>query len=228
MQLGWQDILLRLGIATVLGGLVGLEREKINRPAGLRTHILVCLGAALLMMISINMYLVFGHLAPVDPGRIAAQVVSGIGFLGAGTILREGATIRGLTTAASLWVIAAVGLAVGSGFYVGAIASVALALGALLILSGVEHQIARRRWQVLKVTAHDRPGLMGKIGTILGERKINIRNVEMEESASSGSGDKAQLMLEFYLVFPPGVDTCKCIKEVSDVPGVIEVRMDER
>ncbi|NLN06375.1 MAG: MgtC/SapB family protein, partial [Firmicutes bacterium] len=103
------ELILRLFVSVLLGGLVGLERERHNRPAGLRTHILVCLGSALIMIVSFAGFSgTFGFSG--DPARIAAQVVSGIGFLGAGTILRQGGFVRGLTTAASLWVVAAVGL----------------------------------------------------------------------------------------------------------------------
>ena len=110
-------MILRLIVATLFGGLIGLERESHKRPAGFRTHILVCIGSALVMMISQYAFLEFSGKLGYDPGRIAAQVISGIGFLGAGTILREGSTIKGLTTAASLWVVAGIGLAVGTGFY---------------------------------------------------------------------------------------------------------------
>lgn len=226
--LGWQDVLIRLGAAALLGGLVGLEREKVSRPAGLRTHILVCVGAALVMMISTDMYAIYKGLAPVDPGRIAAQVVSGIGFLGAGTIMREGATVRGLTTAASLWVIAAVGLAVGAGLYTGAVASALIVLGTLLVLSKVERRLTRRRYRLLRVVAHDMPGLVGKIGTILGERRINIKNVEMEEDTSEGDSAVPQVVLEFYLVFPPGTDPSECVHEVKRIPGVVEAEVDPR
>lgn len=231
MLLGWQDVLIRLGVATLLGGLVGLEREKVSRPAGLRTHILVCVGAALVMIISMDMYAIYKGLASVDPGRIAAQVVSGIGFLGAGTIMREGATVRGLTTAASLWVVAAIGLAAGAGLYTSAVAAALIVLVTLLMLSKVERRLTRRRYRLLRIVADDMPGLVGKIGTVLGERKINIKNVEMmelDEDTSAEAPSTPQLVLEFYLVFPAGVDPLECVREVKKIPGVIEVEMDRR
>ena len=114
------EILVRLLLAVLLGGFIGYEREHTNRPAGFRTHILVCAGAALVMATS--EYLVRRYsISAVDPARLGAQVISGIGFLGAGTIIRDGVNVRGLTTAASLWAVSCVGIAVGCGFYLGAV-----------------------------------------------------------------------------------------------------------
>ena len=110
------EIVLRLILAVAAGGLIGLEREIHGRAAGFRTQILVCLGSTLIMLISIYGFEQSGVGTTRDPARLAAQVVSGIGFLGAGTILREGTSIKGLTTAASLWVVAGIGLALGAGF----------------------------------------------------------------------------------------------------------------
>ncbi|MBO8126945.1 MAG: MgtC/SapB family protein [Firmicutes bacterium] len=135
--LQWQ-IFARLLAAFFFGGLIGLERETHGRPAGLRTHILVGLGSALIMVVSI--YGLQGLGAAYDPGRIAAQVVSGIGFLGAGTILREGLSIRGLTTAASLWMVAGIGLAAGSGLIVVAGIATLIALVVLYFLHPLENR----------------------------------------------------------------------------------------
>lgn len=107
-------IFIRLIIAAVLGGIIGLEREKLNRPAGVRTHMIVCLGSCLIMLLGEYIHEIDNT---IDITRLGAQVVSGIGFLGAGAILKDGFSVRGLTTAATLWVVACVGLAVGGGFY---------------------------------------------------------------------------------------------------------------
>lgn len=122
------SILARLVLALILGGLIGLERETGGKPAGMRTHALVCLGSALFMIISISSPDFFPGTRTVDPGRIAAGVVTGVGFLGAGTILRAGGSVRGLTTAASIWAVAAIGLAVGVRYYMTAAVATALAL----------------------------------------------------------------------------------------------------
>jgi len=111
-----QEMFLRLFVATMLGGLIGLEREVHGKAAGFRTHALVSLGSALVMLVSIDMFTIYQGVAEVDPSRIAAQVVSGIGFLGAGAIIRFPKGITGLTTAASIWVSAGIGLASGAGF----------------------------------------------------------------------------------------------------------------
>ena len=122
-------MIFRIFLAATLGGVVGYEREMHNRWAGFRTHILVCVGACLIMVTSIHLSRVYAGSGFInaDPGRLAAQVVSGIGFLGAGTILHSSSQVRGLTTAANLWMIAGVGLAVGSGLYLPAIVTTALA-----------------------------------------------------------------------------------------------------
>jgi len=134
-DLSWLDVVLRLGAAAALGGVIGLERELDEKAAGLRTHMLVSLGAALFTMVGAYGFHDFlaGGAAVVraDPGRIAAQIVTGIGFLGAGAIIREGLSIRGLTTAATLWVVAAIGMACGAGYYWPAAAATVLTIFAL-------------------------------------------------------------------------------------------------
>jgi putative Mg2+ transporter-C (MgtC) family protein len=136
----------RLILAGVLGGLVGAEREHHGRAAGFRTQILVCLGAALAMTVSLNFQRAFGdlsssHAVRVDPARVAYGVMTGIGFLGAGSIMRSGAGIRGLTTAASLWCTAAIGLATGFGMYAPALITTALTIATLWILRSLDRRI---------------------------------------------------------------------------------------
>lgn len=175
------ELMGRLILALVLGGLVGLEREIHGRPAGFRTHILVCLGSALVMVVSFHpftRYITQG--VDLDPTRIAAQVVSGIGFLGAGTILREGASIRGLTTAASLWVVAGIGLAVGSGYYTGALLTTALVVLSLLWLNRFEKRFVKSRHGTVVVRIIDRPGQLAAVSAVLGKHGVNIRGVEIE------------------------------------------------
>ena len=133
-------VLLRILLSAILSGLVGLEREIHGRAAGLRTHILVGVGSTLFMITSILVALSYSHAGGVDPSRIAANVVTGIGFLGAGAIIRYGSSIRGLTTAASIWAVSAIGLAVGAGIYVAAGITTIIVLS-VLILSRLEERM---------------------------------------------------------------------------------------
>ena len=140
------ETVLRLLLAVLFSGLIGMEREMSGRAAGFRTHILVCVGSALIMLTGLHLQAAAGeHAVSVDPTRIAAQVVSGIGFLGAGTIIQFRDSVRGLTTAASLWAVAGIGLAIGSGFYTGAAASTLIVLSTLLLLSRIERQIVKSK-----------------------------------------------------------------------------------
>jgi putative Mg2+ transporter-C (MgtC) family protein len=140
---GLFSTLSRLVIAVVLGSIIGLERERKGRGAGLRTHILVCMGSALIMMISLHIYDIYEKNAPIDPGRIAASVVTGIGFLGAGTIIRSKEGIRGLTTAASIWMSAAIGLAVGCGYISAALIATAFTFFVLSSLKRIETRLEK-------------------------------------------------------------------------------------
>lgn len=138
--------LLRLLLAAALGGMIGLEREASGKPAGFRTNLLICLGAALVMEISVGMAsLGLEGRQSGDPGRIGAQIVSGIGFLGAGTILHFRGNVVGLTTAATLWVVAAIGMAVGAQAYLEAIGATTLVMLALMLLGRVEDHLIPRR-----------------------------------------------------------------------------------
>lgn len=179
----WHDLLLRLGVAFLVGALIGLERERHQRPAGLRTHILVSMASALFAMVSI---LAAG--ASNDPGRIAAQVVTGIGFLGAGTIMRHGSTIRGLTTAASLWMAAALGLAAGFGWYQGAAATALLAFLVLTVMKLVEDYLPRLDPN-LKLLIHGKPGVeaLPEVLRVIRGLGGTVTNIEFgDETLSEG------------------------------------------
>lgn len=138
------QIMLRLTLSVVLSGLIGFKRQIHRRTAGLRTHILVSLGSCLIMLTSLYIFDIYKNQVPLDPARIAAGIITGIGFLGAGTIIREREGVKGLTTAASLWVVAGIGMAVGSGFYSAAVFTTILALVVLLFLRYAEGLIFER------------------------------------------------------------------------------------
>jgi putative Mg2+ transporter-C (MgtC) family protein len=174
------QMIIRLILACVLGALIGLERESGDRPAGFRTHTLVCMGSCLFMLVSI--YGFTGNSATRDPARLAAQVVSGIGFLGAGTILHEGVNVKGLTTAASIWMIAAIGLAVGAGLYgIGAFATL-LMLGTLVFLGRwgkIVNFTKRSELYMLRITARDQPGNIEKIMDYLHLDGVKIKSANI-------------------------------------------------
>lgn len=208
------EMVLRIGIACVLGGIVGIERESLNRPAGFRTHIMVCSGSTLIMLVS--MYGFPGTWA--DPSRIAAQVVTGIGFLGAGTIMQQGGNIRGLTTAASIWVIAGVGLAVGTGMYVAAIATSILSLIVLRYSKGLERAlISKRKIRIISVTIQDYPGQLGELCVRIGQLGIDINNVEMHPL------NNGKITIELNVQFPANKDINDLMAILAEMQGVERV-----
>jgi putative Mg2+ transporter-C (MgtC) family protein len=176
------DITIKLLLAALAGGLVGLEREKHGRPAGLRTNLLVAVGSCVMMIVSEAFYIKYGvfdaeSTLRLDPSRVAAQIVTGIGFLGAGVILKEGATVRGLTTAASLWAVAGVGMAFGMGFFsLGAIATV-LMLISLTFLKKLDPLVKKDRFLTLTVTADNREGLLGELEGIFAGRDLEVSDI---------------------------------------------------
>ena len=209
------EIIIKLALAAVLGGFIGLERENLSRPAGLRTYTLVCVGSALAMVVSLDMYYQYYQTVNADPGRIAAQVVSGIGFLGAGTIMREGATVRGLTTAAGLWVVACIGLAVGAGLYLPAIVTTAVILFVLIYFVRFEHYFTgMREFKGVVMIVKDRPGQIGVLGSILGEMGVLIKNIQLTRVEND------DLEIELLLQTPAPMTIEEVIKELSDIEGL--------
>ncbi len=148
LSLSWDDTLLRLAVAALLGGAIGLERELDEKAAGLRTHMLVASGSALFTLVGaygFSSFLGHGKVVSYDPSRIAAQIVTGIGFLGAGVIFRQGFTIRGLTTAASLWLVAAIGMAAGAGYWAGAVLATGVGVVSLRPLEWLKERLIPQR-----------------------------------------------------------------------------------
>ncbi len=214
---GIVEVLARLVLALALGALIGLERESVEKPAGLRTHTLVTLGAALFTLISKEGF--FGSGA--DPARIASNIVVGIGFLGAGTIWRSGVTVTGLTTAATLWTSAAIGTAVGAGFYLGAVAATALVVVVLIPFKALERHLPRRGLATVELLLVDRPGQLGKIGTVLGAHNVNIENVEMSERMDE------HVHISLAVRLPARLSRDDVLVALSDVDGVVQVRWKE-
>jgi putative Mg2+ transporter-C (MgtC) family protein len=203
------DILLRVLIAAALGALVGWQREVHHEPAGLRTHIILVLGSALCMTLSINIAQQFRTTAlNGDPGRIAAQIVSGIGFLCAGAIIREGFTIKGLTTATSLWTMAIVGMTVGLGYYLTSIVVTLFILVILTLLNSLEKRYIHPHLQVaITLKAVDRAGLIDDVKKVLMEkgrslislgihRNLEDRNLSFEAEIDTSQADPTSTLLD--------------------------------
>jgi len=220
----WElEIVIRLLLAAILGGIIGLEREALNKSAGFRTHTLVSVGSSLIMIVSISIFLQFSDRVNIDPARIAAQVVSGIGFLGAGTIMRSGANVRGLTTAATLWVVAGIGLAVGSGAYLAAFATTIIVYISLVYLSKLENVVSRKkRLQYLNVQMDDRPGQIGLVCSTLGDFDINVKNIQLIREKP----DDATIQLEMLIKLPATIETPKIISALESLKGVHKVKFE--
>lgn len=173
------DLATKMLLAVLAGGAIGLERQIAGKPAGLRTNILICVGSTLLMDLSMNIGAVFGLPRIGDPARLAAQVVTGIGFIGAGTIMQSRGTITGLTSAATIWVVAAIGLTIGAGYYVEAMGTVATVMLVLAGLGTLEHRLLRAT-RTLSATIRTRPGVtLEWLEKTLGADGIRVSNVKM-------------------------------------------------
>ncbi len=195
-MIGWSEIVIRLSLASLLGALIGLERERKDWTAGLRTHMMVCVGACLIMMVSafgFSDILGTAHVV-LDPSRIAAQVVSGIGFIGAGTILfsKQG-TIRGLTTASGLWTVAAIGLATGSGMYFAAGITTIIALIILWALQPLERIYAKKfKQRTLKIVTNLNVNNAALLSDLLHKDDLKIETFTLEKN-----GDEFVFELKF-------------------------------
>lgn len=212
------QIILRLILSAVIGGLIGLEREANNRPAGLRTHILVTVGSTLIMLVSIDgFYDVETGVHLADPARLACQVVSGIGFLGAGTILRTGNHIKGLTTAASLWVCAGIGLAIGNGYYLGGLVTTGIVFLTLVSLRNFEKRVFKTNYKTLEITADNRPGIIGEIGVLLGRYNITIKDIMLSDN------DDSIITTFIQIKLPHDVNLNEFIQDIHKINGIYKV-----
>ena len=182
------DLMLQLALATILGGAIGLERELGGKPAGLRTNILICMGSALYTKLSITMA---GTTA--DPTRVAAQIVTGVGFIGAGTILHARGAVVGLTSAATIWVVAAIGVALGGGFYLEACGATLLVIVVLQGLGRVE-VFVERHTATSRVTIHARPDPQ-----VIEELETVVRRAGLDVVKQTHRRENVDLVLELEL-----------------------------
>src|SRR5919197_805784 len=173
------SIPLKLLLAALLGGIIGIEREIRDKPAGLRTNILICVGSTLFMSISTKAAQMLGG----DPTRIAAQIISGIGFLGAGAVLHSHGFVMGLTTAATIWVVAVVGMALGSGMYLVAVFATAMSLITLYLLSFVEDKIQGRKSYGYNLVVTDLNQALASINRILQESSVTAASFNFKKKA---------------------------------------------
>lgn len=220
------EIALRLVVAAALSGLVGLEREWRERAAGLRTHMLVGVGSALFTLISaygFNEFLVGGsNVVRADPSRIAAQIVTGIGFLGAGAIIRQGFSVRGLTTAATLWVVAAIGMASGAGYFSAAVITTALVLFSLWPLRIFAFRVMTRFRPetdrlIVQLPSGESPApLIEKLESLGGS---------LQSLAVGHEADRRTVLVDVTL--PPRADAPAIVSQLSQLEHVLEVRWSD-
>lgn len=213
------EMLARLTLSCVLGGIIGYERQSRRKSAGLRTNMLVCLGSCLVMLISTAIYEGVEGKTNADPARLAAQVVSGIGFLGAGAIMKEGLTVTGLTTAACLWVVAGVGLAVGGGYYAAALLATGLVFVTLGALSRIDEWVLHENHILLTVFTRDLPGQLVQINECLEDFHLTVHTVKTMHSQS----EERALIIEFELFNHAkikGVALAEAISRIDGVTGV--------
>lgn len=214
---------LRLVLSLVAGGLIGFERESRRQPAGMRTHILISVGSTLLMLVSIYIPQTYFDMKNGDPGRIAAQVVSGIGFLGAGAILKLGNNVKGLTTAASIWVVAGIGLAIGAGLYIPSLMALFIILFTLVILDYLEKRLfpperVKNIHLFFNGSAVDTKRIRKKLSIF----KINIQSIDVIQAI-----EKERVQVNLLVRIPMSLDIPKFYKEMNDIPSIYKIEMDE-
>ncbi|MCX5680517.1 MAG: MgtC/SapB family protein [Candidatus Omnitrophica bacterium] len=215
-------VLLRLIMAAVLSGIVGFEREFHGRAAGFRTHILLCIGSTLVMLTSIHIFDVYNTRVPCDPARIAAGVVTGIGFLGAGTIMHSKSSVRGLTTATSLWVVAGIGLAVGSGMYFASIATTIITMITLLFFSRMEHAMIRKDWyKTLIIEAREGVNQIKGAREVLAEYGVRVTDFEVRRSENG-----TNMVLEIGVKLSTSKNDDHIIQEILRLEGVESVKWE--
>jgi len=217
--------LAKLLLAAFLGGMIGLEREIHGRPAGFRTHLLVSLGACLFVITSVQFYTLYGNFSGtqpvgVDPGRVAAQVVTGIGFLGAGAIIRERFSVRGLTTAACLWIAAAIGVSCGTGLFGISITVTLISLASLLFLKRAEKRLNRDTYVFLRVWSEDLPQQIEKIDSLLAECEVQSQHLSIEKNITT-----AELHLVYQIKYNAKSLFADPVHMLASLAGVKRVAM---
>ena len=222
IHIGPMDAAIRLILAMLAGGFVGMEREMRRQTAGLRTHILISLGSCLLMMLSIWMPQSVG-LDKGDPGRIAAQVVSGIGFLGAGAFIKIGNNVKGMTTAASLWVVAAIGLTIGGGMWAAGLITLVLVLIALAALEPVERKLfPAERFKYIGIWFAENTADRGRVLEVLADHGIRVQSVDASQDVA-----KRATKLTVLAKIPVDLDIESLFRQLRRIGDVEKVKIEE-
>ncbi len=214
------ELVLRLLLGALFGGLIGYERQVHGRPAGFRTHMLVCIASVLIMEVSGYFHFLAAQdpsYIRIDPGRIAAGAITGVGFLGAGVIVKSGVTVFGLTTAACLWMVSAIGLALGAGLYRASTAAFGLTLFALLVLRYVEKMTARTVFKFLNVSGGEDLD-EENIEALLKERKASVSNVDYEKDSESG-----EVLLRYTITLSDTLPLRELVEKIAKERGVKKV-----
>ena len=214
------ESLFKLILAVCLGGAVGLEREFHRQDAGFRTHILVCLGSTVIMIASQRVYQAFsgvseGNLVQIDPGRIAAGIVTGIGFLGAGAIFRSAEMVRGLTTAACIWLVAGLGIAIGEGLYVLSVEATALAVFVLLVLRRLERCFKPGKQMSIVLALKRGEGSMSSAESLLSDRGAQVAVSSIRENVQ-----KNERTVELKVRFTHKPNAEELVSALAELPGV--------
>jgi putative Mg2+ transporter-C (MgtC) family protein len=219
------DAVIKMVLAVLFSGIIGFEREHSHRPAGFRTHILVAVGSTLVMMTSKFVFLEYQGVVTVDPTRLGAQVISGIGFLGAGTILREGFSVKGLTTAASLWAVSCIGLAVGAGYYIGALVTT---LVIYITLNTLKRFVAKGNpSRNLYIEADNLSRQAADIGAIIKRYGGNLHTLEVLYADSVSTKRKSDSVVMKAIVFPKDEESLNMtISAIRSLEGIRDLYID--
>lgn len=231
-----RDIVIRLLLSIIIGGLVGYDREFKNRPAGFRTHILVCIGATVAALIEMHtMDLIIKEIGmnpeltgmlKVDLGRLSAQVISGVGFLGAGTIIRNNGSVKGLTTAASIWAVACVGLAIGMGLYTISILSTFAILIALIFLKAFQNKFIIRQEKIkFEVKCNNKISAIKEIDEILLDMEISIKNIEFKSIDEDINEENKSNICIYTILVPHNIDLNLLICDLSVGENILGIKL---
>lgn len=231
-----EEVALRLTLAIIIGGVIGYEREFQRRPAGFRTHVLVCVGAAVISMIQIfdmqyTINLIKGNpeLASsikTDVGRLGAQVISGIGFLGAGTIIRDSGSVKGLTTAASLWTVACIGLAIGMGHYaLSILASIAVVISLVSLKKFESKFLEKSRLVQLEIEYLEKNNMIQKVAEYFEKKDIKVKNIEFVFDITREDEKDIYGKSLFTIMIPRYIKLSQILKELVVLEGIVKVNI---